>query len=231
MLKKIAAANMGKGVQPWLKTHFHFSFADYYNPKNINFGVLRVLNDDFVASHHGFEMHPHNDMEILTYVVQGALTHVDSLGHSATIGRGELQYISAGTGIYHSEDNASDDIIRLLQVWIIPDKRGHKPAYGEYRFPWEARKNQWLHMVSDKSGTAPVKINQDANLYALSLDAGAQTEAVIALGRQGYLVQIEGTAEIGGVTLNQHDAAEIIGQNVSIKAQAQSHFLLIEMKA
>ncbi|MBT9156026.1 MAG: Quercetin 2,3-dioxygenase [Firmicutes bacterium] len=231
MLKKIAAANMGKGDQPWLKTHFHFSFADYYNPKNINFGVLRVLNDDFVAPHHGFETHPHNDIEILTYVVQGELTHVDSLGHSATIGRGELQYISAGTGVYHSEDNASDDIIRLLQVWIIPDKRGHKPAYGEYRFPWEARENKWLHMVSDKSGTAPVKINQDANLYALSLAAGTEIEATIGPGRQGYLVQIEGTSGISGLKLNHHDALEIVAQNVVIKAEEQSHFLLIEMKA
>lgn len=231
MLRKIAAASMGKGDQPWLKTHFHFSFADYYNPKNISFGVLRVLNDDFVAPHHGFETHPHSDMEIVTYVVEGELTHADSLGHQATIGRGHIQYISAGTGLYHSEHNTSDRQIRLLQVWIVPDKRGHKPAYGDYRFPWEARENYWLHMVSGKSGAAPVKINQDANFFALSLAAGQQAEAVISPGRQGYLVQVEGASLVNGVELSQHDAAEIVGASCTIKALQQAHFLLIEMKA
>ena len=230
MLNKIKADSMGIGDHGWLNTHFHFSFADYYNPKKMNFGVLRVLNDDFVEQHHGFEMHPHRDMEIITYVVEGELTHEDNLGHKAVIGRGHVQYISAGTGIAHSESNESDEQIRLLQIWILPDRKGHKPAYGEYRFSWEERVNRWLHMVSGTNGTTPIKINQDANFYSLSLDAGKEIDMAINLGRQGYLVQIEGGSNVNGVPLEQHDGLEIVEEHIVIKAQQKSHFLLIEMK-
>jgi len=230
LLNKIKADSMGIGDHGWLNTHFHFSFADYYNPKKMNFGVLRVLNDDFVEQHHGFEMHPHRDMEIITYVVAGELTHEDNLGHKAVIGRGHVQYISAGTGIAHSESNESDEQIRLLQIWILPDKKGHKPAYGEYRFSWEERFNRWLHMVSGTNETTPIKINQDANFYSLSLDAGKEIDMAINLGRQGYLVQIEGGSNVNGVPLEQHDGLEIVEEHIVIKAQQKSHFLLIEMK-
>ena len=229
MIKKISAASMGKGDQSWLKTHFHFSFADYYNPKNINFGVLRVLNDDFVTAHRGFATHFHSDMEIITYVVKGELTHADNLGYNSTIGKGHIQYISAGTGISHSEHNKTSETIRLLQAWIIPDRRGHKPAYGDYRFVWEERENKWLHMVSGKNGVAPVKINQDANFYSLSLDAGKKIEVIIGLRRQGYLVQIEGSSKVSSEWLEQHDALELVEQSITITARQKSHFLLIEM--
>jgi len=230
LLKKIKTDSMGKGDHGWLKSRFHFSFAEYYNPKNMNFGVLRVLNDDFVEKRHGFEMHPHRDMEIITYVVSGELTHEDNLGHKAVIGRGHVQYISAGTGITHSESNDSDEKIRLLQIWILPDKKGYKPAYGEYRFSWEERVNRWLHMVSGTNETTPIKINQDANFYSLSLDGGKEIDMAINIGRQGYLVQIEGSSNVNDIPLEQHDALEIVEENIVIKAQHKSHFLLIEMK-
>jgi len=230
MLNKIKSDSMGKGDHGWLNSHFHFSFAEYYNPQKMNFGVLRVLNDDFVEQHHGFEMHPHRDMEIITYVVAGELTHEDNLGHKAVIGRGHVQYISAGTGIAHSESNESDEQIRLLQIWILPDKKGHEPAYGEYRFSWEERVNRWLHMVSGTNETTPIKVNQDANFYSLSLDGGKEIDMEINLGRQGYLVQIEGSSFVNDVLLEQQDALEIVEEHIVIKAQQKSHFLLIEMK-
>jgi redox-sensitive bicupin YhaK (pirin superfamily) len=221
---------MGTGDHGWLKSYFHFSFADYYNPQNVGFGVLRVLNDDRVAPHHGFDAHPHRDMEIVTYVVSGELTHEDDLGHTAVVGRGHVQYMSAGTGIVHGERNDGDEPVRLLQVWILPDRKGHTPAYGDHRFAWEGRENRWLHMVSGPRGAAPVRINQDANFYSLSLDAGREAAMAVAPGRQAYLVQIEGSADINGVRLEPHDALEIVEEHIVVKAKQRSHFLLIEMK-
>ena len=163
MLRKLDHRYMGGAVYDWLETTYHFSFADYYNEANINFGVLRVLNDDMIAPHTGFDTHPHKDMEIITYVVEGELTHKDSMGNVGILKRGQMQYMSAGTGITHSEYNNTDVPLRLLQIWIVPDKRGHQPTYGEYHFDWEARHNQWLHMVSDIHEDAPITINQDVN--------------------------------------------------------------------
>lgn len=221
---------MGKGDHGWLKSYFHFSFAEYYNPNNMQFGVLRVLNDDFVSPLRGFETHPHRDMEIITYVVSGELTHKDNLGHKAVVGRGHVQYMSAGTGLTHSEYNESNEKLHLLQIWIVPDKRGYQPAYGDSRFPWQERENRWLHMVSGKSGTAPIRINQDANFFSLSLNSGGEINMDIKKGRQAYLVQIEGSADINSVNLEPHDAIEIVEEAIVIKANSPSHFLLIEMK-
>ena len=160
---------MGRSDLGWLNSHFHFSFAEYYNPGNMNFGVMRVLNDDLIAPHTGFDTHPHHDMEIISYIVDGTLTHADSMGNEHELTRGEVQYMSAGTGVYHSEHNKGDTTTRILQIWILPDRQGHTPNYGELRFDWDARKGKWLHMVSSKAGTAPVKINQDSNFYSLFL--------------------------------------------------------------
>ena len=169
MLRKIDHRQMGKSNLGWLQSIFHFSFAEYYNPENINFGVLRVINDDQIAPGTGFGTHPHRDMEIISYVVDGSLTHADSMGNQRDVKRGHIQYMSAGTGVLHSEHNRSTDPLRMLQIWILPDKQGYAPNYGDYLFEWEERKNKWLHMVSDKEGSAPVKINQDVNFYSLNL--------------------------------------------------------------
>lgn len=148
MLRKINSNNLGTSDFGWLMSRFHFSFAEYYSPDNINFEVLRVINDDLVKSNQGFETHPHRDMEIISYVVDGELTHGDSMGNKNTLGRGEVQYMSAGTGVYHSEHNMGEDTLRFLQIWIYPDKNGYKPNYGDYKFNWDERKNNWHHMVS-----------------------------------------------------------------------------------
>jgi quercetin 2,3-dioxygenase len=230
MLRKLESSKMGSSDLGWLKSKFHFSFAEYYNPKNMDFGVLRVINDDLIAPHTGFDTHPHKDMEIISYVVDGELTHGDSMGNKSTLQRGHVQYMSAGTGVLHSEHNLGEKTARLLQIWILPDKKGHMPNYGEYRFDWKERKNNWLHIVSSKQGDAIVKINQDINISAIELEQGKETSFSVNEGRQAYLVQIEGTSTINGVTLEQRDAMEIVEENITIKSETLSHFLIIEME-
>lgn len=230
MLKKINNLNMGKSDLGWLQTSFHFSFADYYNPRNMNFGKLRVLNDDLIEAGTGFDTHPHANMEIISYVVSGELTHGDSMGNKKTLSRGNMQYMSAGTGVWHSEHNYSSEILRLLQIWIYPDKTGYQPNYGDYEFNWDDRENKWLHMVSGQQGDGPIKIHQDVNIYTLSLNKNKEIGLNIENGRQGYLVQIEGESTINTVALFEKDAIEIIEEQVAIKAKENSHFILLEMK-
>ena len=230
MLRKIDNKNMGKSDLGWLKTSYHFSFADYFNIDNMNFGMLRVINDDLIKGNTGFDVHPHKDMEIVTYVISGELTHGDSMGNKNTIYRGEVQYMSAGTGVYHSEENMGNETARLLQIWILPDKKGYKPAYGDYRFKEEERRNKWLNIVSSQDKDAKIKINQDANIYVIELDEEKEVTFDIDKGRQAYLVQIEGEANINEITLNERDALEIIEENVSIKANKKSHIMIIELK-
>lgn len=230
MLRKRESNDMGNSHLGWLKSKFHFSFAEYYNPHNIRFGVLRVINDDQIESNTGFDTHPHRDMEIITYVIDGELTHEDSMNNKNTINRGHVQYMSAGTGVTHSEFNFGKDILRLLQIWIYPDKQGYKPNYGDYKFNWEDRQNKWLHMVSDKDGGAQIKINQDINIYSLELEKGREISFIVNENRQAYLVQIEGTSKINNIELKDRDGLEIVEEDILIKAKETSHFLIIEMK-
>ncbi|MDD2459055.1 MAG: pirin family protein [Eubacteriales bacterium] len=230
MIRKLDHQNMGRSNLGWLQSLFHFSFADYYNPANMNFGVLRVVNDDLVQAQTGFATHPHRDMEIISYVIDGHLTHGDSMGNQNTITRGHVQYMSAGTGIQHSEYNWGEKTARFLQIWILPDRRGHSPQYGDYRFDWEARHNQWLQIVSGTDGAAPIKIHQDANLFVLELDAGRNIDFNLAPDRQAYLIQIEGTSLANGIALNTRDATEFIAETITLEAQTKSHYILIEMK-
>ena len=230
MLKKIEHKNMGGSNLGWLKSTFHFSFAEYFNIDNMNFGVLRVINDDLIDSKTGFDSHPHKDMEIVSYVVDGELTHGDTMGNRNTISRGHVQYMSAGTGVYHSEYNLGDSTARLLQIWVIPDKRDYKPAYGDYRFKAEDRINKWLNIVSSKEGNAVIKINQDANFYVVELDEGKEIDFSVDKGRQAYLVQIEGDSTINNILLDERDSLEIIEEDILIKSNKKSHILVIEMK-
>lgn len=230
MFKKVDHKQMGRANHGWLNTHFHFSFADYYNPNNMRFGALRVINDDLVAAQTGFETHPHRDMEIVSYVVDGALTHQDSMGNRGTIERGHVQYMSAGTGVFHSEHNLGNETLRLLQIWILPDRAGHTPNYGEFKFDWNKRENTWFHMVSPIDGGAPIEIHQDANLYSLVLEEGKEITFSVGEGRQAYLVQIEGSGVVNGETLVMRDAAEVIEEDIYIQATETAHYLVIEMK-
>ena len=230
MLRRIDSNNMGSSYLWWLESKFHFSFAEYYNPNNMNFGVLRVINDDLIQPNTGFEIHPHRDMEIISYVVNGELTHGDSMGNKNTISRGHAQYMSAGTGVYHSEHNFGKDTLRLLQIWILPDKQDYNPNYGDYKFNWNDRQNKWLHMVSGKDGSAPIKINQDMNIYALEIEEGKDIDFKVNKGRQAYLVQVEGNSLINEIELNERDGMEIVEEDILIKAKKTSHILILEMK-
>lgn len=230
MLRKIDNTKMGESNLGWLQSKFHFSFAEYYNPKNMHFGELRVINDDLVKPGTGFGVHPHRDMEIVTYVVDGELTHGDSMGNKETIGRGHVQYMSAGTGVLHSEYNLGGEMLRFLQIWILPDANGYKPNYGDHRFNWDDRVNKWLNIVSPQNGDAKIKIHQDASIYVVELDEGKSIDFEVGKDRQAYLVQIEGDSKINSEELGARDALEIIEEDIVINAKTKSHILVIEMK-
>lgn len=219
----------GRSDLGWLSSWFHFSFAEYCNPERTQFGALRVINDDLVKAGAGFGRHPHKDMEIISYVVAGELAHTDSMGNRRVLTRGQVQYMSAGRGVTHSEYNNGNQTTRFLQIWILPDKKGYEPRYGDYAFAWADRENRWLHLVSGENGHAPVKIHQDANLYALSLAEGKSIQFEIQPQRQAYLVLIEGSATINGQLLVMRDGLETIEESLNIEAKELSHLLVIEL--
>lgn len=233
MIRYIDSKKMGRGIHGWLDSHFHFSFAEYYNSKNINFGVLRVLNDDIVQSQTGFDMHPHKDMEIISYVVEGELSHEDTHGNRRTLTRGQSQYMSAGTGIWHSEYNWGDKPLRFLQIWILPAQKNLKPNYGDYGFIFEDRRNKWLPLatsIANTENSAPIKVYADINAYATVLSANTRLDFEVGKNRQAYLILIEGSMEINGIRLSTRDAAEITEENIVLAtANEDAHALIIEM--
>lgn len=231
MIKLIDSRSMGTSEKGWLHSLFHFSFAEYYNPRNIRFGALRVVNDDRIEPGTGFDTHPHENMEIISYVVDGVLTHRDSMGNQRELTRGQVQYMSAGTGVWHSEFNLTERTARFLQIWILPDQTGLQPDYGDFRFAWEDRENKWLRIVSGWEGGGPVRIHQDVNISVLSLSAGHSVEYQLESGRQAYLIQIEGTGQVNGNTLSERDAAEITEESgITLRADSQAHYILFDMK-
>lgn len=231
MLRRIDNRTMGKGSLGWLESWYHFSFANYYHPQNINYGALRVLNDDLIDPGTGFSPHPHKDMEILTYVVAGELTHEDSMQNRQTLRRGEVQYMSAGTGIIHSEYNLGADPLRLLQIWIVPDRTHYQPRYGDYRFAWGDRIDRFLPIASGPGGSAPIRLHQDCTVLATALSAGKSLRYEHIAGRQFYLVQIEGASDVNGVSLSARDALEARGESLHLTASADgsAHLLLFDL--
>jgi quercetin 2,3-dioxygenase len=229
MLKKINNERMGTSDLGWLQSKFHFSFARYYNPDNIKFGVLRVLNDDIIAPHSGFDMHPHENMEIITYIIEGELTHEDNLGNKEALKRGEVQYMSAGNGVVHAEHNFGKTPLRVLQIWIIPPKNGLPTLYGSKRFSKEQREDSLLHIVSSKEKNAPIQIYQDVDIYVI--ETQKEFSFTIEKQKQVYFVQIEGSSKVNEVEdLNASDALEVVGENaLHVKPKTKSHFLFLVM--
>lgn len=182
----------------WLQTCHSFSFADYYDPKNLNWGALRVLNDDVVQPGEGFPTHPHRDMEIITYVLQGSLEHRDSMGSHGIVGPGGAQFMSAGTGIRHSEFNASKtEPLHLVQMWVLPGKLGTKPSYGQVEFSDADRLNKWLPIASGRTSVdASVRLTQDAAFLVSRLESGHHLRHVFEPGRLGFLFVADGSAAI-----------------------------------
>lgn len=232
MIKVIKRETMGRSDWDWLHSQFHFSFAQYYNPDNIQFGALRVVNDDEFDAHGGFDTHPHENMEIISYVVDGQLTHKDSLGNGHTLGRGDVQYMSAGTGITHSEFNHTENPLRFLQIWILPDAEGYAPNYGDHRYLWEDRVGKWLRIASGTQGASPVIIHQDMEVSVAVLEPGETLHYELAPGRQAYFIQIEGESILSGQMLSPRDAAEITDEEkLVVEAQTPSHVILFDMVA
>lgn len=232
MLNKIPKNNLGTSNLGWLESRFHFSFAEYYNPQRMGFGTLRVVNDDIIHPLSGFNTHPHSNMEIVSYIVDGEITHKDSMGNEETLKRGEVQYLSAGDGIYHSEHNLhNSEQLRLLQIWILPPKKGLPRLYGSHRFKEEERRNKLLNIVSSETSNAPIKLHQDVNIYVSELDKNKEIDFNINSNRQVYFIQIEGSCKINDTILDSGDALEVVNEkSLNIKTLENSHFLFLEMK-
>jgi len=198
----------------WLDTYHSFSFASYYDPKHMGFRSLRVINEDRVAPGGGFGTHPHRDMEIITYVLQGGLAHKDSMGNGSTIRPGDVQRMSAGTGVLHSEFNHSkDEAVHLLQIWILPDKEGVTPSYEQKFFDAESKRGV-LRLIASRDGRdGSVTIHQDADLFASVLGKGVSVEHELSAGRHAWLQVVRGKVAANGVELTAGDGAAVSAES------------------
>ena len=221
------AANHG-----WLDTKYSFSFSNYYDPNFMGFGPLRVINDDRIAGGGGFPTHPHDNMEIVTYVLEGALAHKDSMGNGTTINTGDVQRMSAGTGVRHSEFNASDKIgVHLLQIWIMPDKDGYEPSYEQKQFTRGDKLGNLRLVASNDGRDGSVSIHQKANIYAAIFNDGDSAELNLAKG-QGVWVQVAkgGIVVVNDTELKQGDGLAIWETDkVTIKGKEEAEFLVFEL--
>lgn len=236
MITKKPLSNMAESNIGWIKSTHHYSSSKPSTSKYESFGVLQLLNDEVVLPRSGFHNHPHYDMEILSYVVDGELTHGDSLGNESILKKGGVQYISAGSGVTYEEHNFGINPLRFIQLWILSDKKTSNPNYMSYDFSLKDNKNHWIYMVSSKNGLAPVKVNQDINIYSAMVEKENSMEFSIRENRQAYLVQIYGKSFITSlqeknhkVLLEEKDALEIYEDEIKINTVDNSHFLLVEM--
>jgi redox-sensitive bicupin YhaK (pirin superfamily) len=226
------ASERGHADFGWLDSHHSFSFGQYYDPSHMGFGALRVINDDRVAGGGGFDTHGHKDMEILSYVLEGGLAHRDSLGSGSVIRPGDIQLMSAGTGIRHSEFNASqDDPVHFLQIWIIPEKQGLQPSYAEQHFPEAERRNRLRLIASSDGRDGSLKIRQDAAIHASVLEAGASLSHSLKPGRRYWLQVAGGGLAVNGHVLVEGDGLALVKEdNLAITAKTKSEFLLFDLQ-
>jgi quercetin 2,3-dioxygenase len=212
----------------WLESRFTFSFDQYYDPDHTQFRSLRVMNEDVVAPGSGFPTHPHRDMEILTWILEGALEHRDNTGGSGVIRPGELQHMSAGRGVMHSEFNPSQkDSVHLLQIWLLPERKGLDHSYEQLAFP-DAELRGKFHLVAGPE--APVTIRQDANLYIARLDKGADAKHSIASGRHAWVQVARGSVKLNGTALKAGDGAAISDESeIRVEAREPSEVLLFDL--
>ena len=216
----------------WLKTYHTFSFADYFDREHMSFGSLRVINEDFVQAGKGFGTHPHRDMEIITYVLEGQLAHKDSMGNGSVIKRGDVQRMSAGTGVTHSEFNASqDETVHLLQIWILPKYTGLHPSYEQKNFDAREKQDKLLLVASPDGRDGSVTIHQDASMYAGILSKGKELSHSLTNGRRAYVHIVRGALKVNGERLNAGDGAKITGENtITLAASENSELLLFELE-
>jgi len=231
MIVKRPAAERGHFDHGWLDTSHTFSFADYHDPARMGFRSLRVINEDRVAPGKGFGTHSHRDMEIITYVLEGALAHADSMGNRSTIVPGDVQRMSAGTGVTHSEFNGQRDRpVHFLQIWLLPDRRGLTPGYEQKAIP-EAEERGVLRLVASRDGREDsVTIHQDADLYASRLLPGERVKHALAEGRHAWLQMVSGRVELNGTALGAGDGAAVSQETgLEVVALEPAHFLLFDL--
>ncbi len=225
------AAERGHFDFGWLDTYHTFSFGDYYDPRFMGFRSLRVINEDRVQPAHGFPTHGHRDMEIITYVLRGGLAHKDSMGNGSVIRPGEVQRMSAGTGVRHSEHNhAQDEIVHLLQIWLMPDKTGSAPGYEQKFFAAEEKRAQ-LRLIASADGRAgSVTVQQDASIYAALLESGAEVRHELQTGRHAWVQVARGAIELNGQPLAQGDGAAVSDESsLTITGSQPAEILLFDL--
>jgi len=223
----------GHANHGWLDSYHTFSFAHYYDPNYMGYSVLRVINEDVIAGGKGFSMHPHRDMEIVTYMLAGALRHQDSLGNGSVIRAGDVQRMSAGTGIVHSEFNASStEPAHLLQIWLLPERNDITPGYEEKHFVPADKQDRWCLVASQDGREGSLKIHQDVALYASCLAAGERLTYTLQPGRSAYIQLARGTLTLNGEVLMAGDAAAIDTQQViDLVADEDAELLMFDLPA
>ena len=230
MIERRPFESLGGANHGWLNAKHHFSFANYYDPNRMSWGNLRVWNDDEIAPGSGFPPHPHADMEIITYVRDGANSHEDSLGNKGRTVAGDVQVMSAGTGIRHAEYNAETELTRLFQIWIEPTRRGEKPSWGTKPFPKGERAGQFVVLASgfeDDADSLPIRT--EARVVAATLKAGDVAEYPVGAARRAYLVASLGEIEVNGVKLSPRDGAAIAQEDViTVKALSDAEIVLVD---
>ena len=220
---------LGGANHGWLNAKHHFSFASYHDPSRMSWGRLRVWNDDEIAARSGFPPHPHADMEIITYVRTGAITHEDSMGNKGRTGAGDVQVMSAGTGVRHSEFNLEDETTTLFQIWIETDKPGAKPGWGMKPFPKSDRTGKFQVLASGDPTDGALTINADARVLGATLSAGESLTYSLGDGRRAYLVPAVGAVEVNGTALNARDGAAIKDvAEITITAQADAELVMVD---
>jgi redox-sensitive bicupin YhaK (pirin superfamily) len=226
----VRAASRGHFDHGWLDTHHTFSFGDYHDPRRMGFRSLRVINEDRVAPAHGFGTHPHRDMEIITYVLEGTLLHRDSMGHGGPIHAGEMQRITAGSGITHSERNASSsEAVHFYQIWILPERKALSPSYEQKTFDPAARQGQWQVVASPDGRDGALTIHQDATLLLARLSEGKSLSHALSEGRAGWVQVIRGSVVIEGNSLETGDAAAVKSSALDIRCQSDAEVLLFDL--
>ena len=231
MIELIPSQTRGEANHGWLKAKHTFSFAEYHNPERVHFGPLRVINEDRIAPGQGFGTHPHKDMEIVTYPIAGAIEHKDSMGNGTVISAGEIQRMTAGTGVQHSEFNHSkDDELHLLQIWMFPEQKDLEPGYEQKMFSREEKLNQ-LRLIASRDGRdGSVTVHQHVDLYASILETGAEVELVIADSNKVFVQVVRGDISVNGQDATAGDGAQITNQDqLMITGQSEAEFLLFDM--
>ena len=214
----------------WLDSRHTFSFGQYYDPEHMGFRALRVINEDRIAASQGFPTHPHRDMEILTYVLAGAIAHRDSMGNTATIHPNEVQRMTAGTGITHSEYNPVPELTHLLQIWILPEAKDLTPSYEEAAFPIATRQGQWRLLASRNGGEGAVTIHQDVDLYATVLNEGDRQPFTLRPDRHAWVQVTQGKLSLNGVSMEAGDGAAISNETLlKIQAHSETEVLLFDL--